>query len=178
MLFPLPTRPPPHLLLRKLEVWPLSFCVLSSLLVPTAHIRGTCFTQRLLSRVTLRFESSTFNSSVLGSQIFTHNAHFLRHAGDQTRGPMHSRQTFYQLGTPPSPLLFPPEPGLLCSRQHLLLRLQGSGETTTHSQVFQLRLECDGRLGRGQVWLPSAESGTHRDTAGVSLSVCMVPRVA
>jgi hypothetical protein len=94
-----------HLLLRQLEVWTLSFSVLSSPLVPTAHIRVTCFTQRLLSRMTLRFDSSDSISSVLGSQIFTHNTHFVCHAGEQTHGPMHARQTFCQMRHTPKPRL-------------------------------------------------------------------------
>lgn len=108
---------------KKIGVWTQSFPVLSSPLAPTAHGRITCFPPRPLSRMTLRFESSAFVSSVLGSQIFTHNAHFLRPPTEA-----------YPL--PPKPLLFPPEPGPLCSRQHQLLRHQGSDETMKTSQVF------------------------------------------
>jgi hypothetical protein len=55
--------------------------------------------------MTLRFDSSDSISSVLGSQIFTHNTHFVCHAGEQTHGPMHARQTFCQMRHTPKPRL-------------------------------------------------------------------------
>lgn len=116
-----------YLLLRKLEFGLSSF--LSS--CPHCPWQDHMFPTKATVKNDLRFESSAFVSSVLASQIFTHDAHFLRPPTEA-------------YPPPPKPLLFPPEPGLLCSRQHQLLRHQGSDETMKPSQVFS-----DWQAGKG-----------------------------